>query len=81
MSQINEGENNSNNTTITTVVYVVTFRMNKDQPQQELVRYTRPAAEIFAQGILDSGGVAIVTEDVRTLEEPLEHAKRSLAWD
>jgi hypothetical protein len=48
---------------IGTMVWTVTFRMDAKSAQQELPRYTKEAADAFAQGILDLGGVAIVTED------------------
>jgi hypothetical protein len=65
-----------------TIVYVVTYRMDNKSPQQELERYTKEAAVHFATGIQDAGGVAIITEDVKDIQENEmnEHPKRSLQW-
>lgn len=46
-----------------TVTYTVVFRDSADHPQQELVRYTKEAADHFALLIVNNGGVAIVVED------------------
>jgi hypothetical protein len=65
------------------LVYVVTYRVDSKSPQSELVRFTKEAADHFAKGIVDSGGVAIVTEDVRdqvASDEPVTHPNRSLQW-
>lgn len=65
------------------LVYVVTYRIDSKSPQSELVRFTQESADHFAKGIIDSGGVAIVTEDAReevASEEPVNHPSRSLQW-
>ncbi len=51
------------------MVYVVTFRTDAKAPQQELKRYTKESANAFATGIIDIGGVAIVTEDIEDIPE------------
>lgn len=45
-----------------TLIYTVVFRDSADHPQQELIRYTREAADHFAFLIVENGGVAIVIE-------------------
>jgi hypothetical protein len=51
------------------IEYTVTFRMDAKSPQQELKRYTKEAAESFADGVISMGGVAIVNEGIA--EEPI----------
>jgi len=67
-----------------TMVWVVTFRIDNKSPQQELIRYTPEAAKHFAEGIIATGGVAVVTEDVQdvTTDDVNENTntKRSLKW-
>ena len=46
------------------LVWIVTFRRDAKSSQESLIRYTEEAAVHFAQGIIDTGGVAIVTEDL-----------------
>jgi len=64
--------------------YTVTFRIDSKSPQQELKRYTKEAANNFADGIVAMGGVAIITEGI--CEEPISdelvnpHEARSLKW-
>jgi hypothetical protein len=52
-----------------TVVYVVTYRIDSTKPQEELLKYTRESADTFAATINEVGGVAVVTEDIRTLPD------------
>lgn len=73
--------------TLGTMVWTVTYRTDSKSPQQELDRYTAEAANHFAQGIIDAGGVAIVTEDFRSdapaneEDGPIVNDTRSLTWD
>lgn len=52
-----------------TMVWTITFRTDSASPQKELKRYTRESANNFAQGIIDTGGVAIVTEDIEDIPQ------------
>lgn len=45
-----------------TIIWTVVFRDSAESPQQELVRYTKEAANFFALSIINNGGVAIVVE-------------------
>lgn len=65
-----------------TMEYVVAFRAHTKSPQQEAKFYTPQAAEIFADGILQAGGVAIVTEDVQDIpaDDSIQHPARTLQW-
>jgi hypothetical protein len=71
-----------------TCIWTVHFRIDSKSKQQELVRYTEEAAVHFAQGIIDSGGVAVVVEGLDDEEEtnddfisiPLVHPKPELIW-
>lgn len=65
------------------MVWTVVYRTDSKSPQQELDRYTQEAAEHFAQGIIDTGGVAIITEDAKDMpetEDAVIHPVRSLQW-
>ena len=45
-----------------TIIWTVVFRDSADNPQQELIRYTKEAANAFALSVINNGGVAIVVE-------------------
>lgn len=64
------------------MVWVVTYRIDSKSPQTELVRYTQESANIFAEGIIAAGGVAVVTEDFREVPATEDDASdsRSLKW-
>jgi hypothetical protein len=70
------------------MVWTVTYRVDSDSPQTELKRYTVEAATHFAQGIIDAGGVAVVTEEYEaepaqepeTEEQDNISTKRKLQW-
>lgn len=68
-----------------TMVWIITFRLNKQSPQQEIKKYTKEAADHFAEGIMDAGGVAVVTEDVETDipadDETFVTGKNTLDWN
>lgn len=68
---------------IPTLVYVVTYRMPSDKSQSELTKFTKESAESTAKAIQDIGGVAVITEDVRVVEDTEQtetHPKRTLQW-
>lgn len=50
------------NENIGTLVWIITFRYEGMNQQQEVTRYTAESAYSFARGIQDNGGVAVVTE-------------------
>jgi hypothetical protein len=52
-----------------TVVYVITYRLDKKSSQEEQTRFTKEAADNFARSLLELGGVAVVTEDIRDIPE------------
>lgn len=65
------------------MVWTVVYRTDSKSPQMELDRYTKEAAEHFATGIIDAGGVAVVVEDVKEAtetEEAVTHPVRNLQW-
>jgi hypothetical protein len=70
-----------------TMVYVVTYRLDNKSPQEEQIKYTREAANILANSVLELGGIAIVTEDIRTSPDPindefnLPEPKKGLVWE
>lgn len=47
-----------------TMVWTVTYRTDSKSAQCELKRYTKEAADYFAEGIIAAGGVAVITEDI-----------------
>jgi hypothetical protein len=70
-----------------TVVYVITYRLDKKSSQEEQTRFTKEAADNFAQAIIDLSGVAVVTEDIRDVPETLNDdlqtipAPKGLIWE
>lgn len=64
------------------LVWVVTYKTGPDEPQQEITRYTLEAANHFASNINKDGGIAVVTEDARNVDNPDEdeHPVKRLTW-
>ena len=48
---------------IGTLIWIVVFRVDAKNEQQQSVKYTEEAANTFAKAIQDNGGIAIVIED------------------
>lgn len=46
------------------LIWVVTFKLNSDEPQQDKIFYTKRAAEDYAVTVSLMGGIAVVTEEL-----------------
>lgn len=46
------------------LIWIVTFKVNADEPQQDKIFYTKRAADDYALTVQLMGGVAIVTEEL-----------------
>lgn len=56
------------------LTYTVVFRESNQAPQEEFVRYTRPAADAFATLVQNNGGVAVVIEGAMEVPDHDEFA-------
>lgn len=67
---------------VATMVWIVTYRIDSKSPQVQLDRYTEESAKHFAQGIIDAGGVAVITEDYRMIDPSTEtvEERKQLQW-
>lgn len=52
------------NTSFRQLIWVVTFKMNKDEPQQDKIFFTKRAADDYALTVELMGGIAVVTEEL-----------------
>lgn len=64
------------------LIWVVTYRMSPDEAQQEITRYTKEAANAFALRISNEGGLAVITEDARSIDSPDDddHPGKRIIW-
>lgn len=64
-----------------TLCWVITYRLSSKEPQQQVTKYTKAAAESFAATIEEVGGVAVITEDMTDIPERSDELKSSNQLD
>ena len=52
------------NTSFRQLIWVVTFKLNSDEQQQDKIFFTKRAADDYALTVELMGGIAVVTEEL-----------------